>query len=520
MADLKAELKCSICLDVFQDPVTLWCGHNFCRRCIDHAWETLSNFYMCPQCRKRFRSRPVLSKNINLSNIAEHFHSTQEENDDTDVFCNYCDLSCPAVKTCLQCETSMCKQHLQNHNWSVQHTLLDPTNLENQKCPIHKKILGYYCTVDESCICFSCCLDSEHRDHQVEPLNEASEKKKERLRKLVETMNSDIEETEREVQHLQEDMRKVEEKAGVVTKRVHDRFREVRRQLLVLEETLVTDILLKKEETLNPYEKLIQELEKKKDELLMSKRRAEALCHETNPFSVLQEQQSSTGDIIQGERSCKLLHNAGGLDVRLISKTLQIGLCDIMLGLNIWFYIQKPADLVLDTTTAAYNIQVSDDLKTVNHSETIQNIPEKNEGFEGNQVVSTRSFNSERYYWEVETSDYGNWGIGVCYSSMDRRGDQSSLGCNNKSWCLQRCDGRLMVLYNGHIISLPSRASCNGVRVYLDYNGGRLSFYELSNPVRYLYTVSVTFTEPLHAAFMVQNSWLRIRNEKRRLHDT
>uniref|UniRef100_A0A8D3DTA7 RING-type domain-containing protein n=1 Tax=Scophthalmus maximus TaxID=52904 RepID=A0A8D3DTA7_SCOMX len=40
-------LTCGLCLSIFTDPVTLLCGHSFCRRCITGAVNTRGR---CPQC--------------------------------------------------------------------------------------------------------------------------------------------------------------------------------------------------------------------------------------------------------------------------------------------------------------------------------------------------------------------------------------------------------------------------------------------------------------------------------------
>lgn len=41
------DLVCSICLSIFSDPVTLLCGHSFCRQCITGV---LDATHRCPHC--------------------------------------------------------------------------------------------------------------------------------------------------------------------------------------------------------------------------------------------------------------------------------------------------------------------------------------------------------------------------------------------------------------------------------------------------------------------------------------
>lgn len=38
MQSLREEAVCAICLDYFQDPVSIACGHNFCRECVTQLW--------------------------------------------------------------------------------------------------------------------------------------------------------------------------------------------------------------------------------------------------------------------------------------------------------------------------------------------------------------------------------------------------------------------------------------------------------------------------------------------------
>uniref|UniRef100_A0A3B4DI93 RING-type domain-containing protein n=1 Tax=Pygocentrus nattereri TaxID=42514 RepID=A0A3B4DI93_PYGNA len=52
--------RCPVCTDVLKDPVSIPCGHSYCKTCIQTYWTkpTLENSYCCPQCRKSFRTRP------------------------------------------------------------------------------------------------------------------------------------------------------------------------------------------------------------------------------------------------------------------------------------------------------------------------------------------------------------------------------------------------------------------------------------------------------------------------------
>ncbi|CAJ1085924.1 E3 ubiquitin-protein ligase TRIM58 [Xyrichtys novacula] len=66
------QVHCSICLDVFTNPVSIPCGHNFCQGCILGYWKT-SPLYQCPMCKKSFYKRPDISINTVLREIAEQF---------------------------------------------------------------------------------------------------------------------------------------------------------------------------------------------------------------------------------------------------------------------------------------------------------------------------------------------------------------------------------------------------------------------------------------------------------------
>ncbi|XP_077327049.1 E3 ubiquitin/ISG15 ligase TRIM25-like [Lithobates pipiens] len=511
--DLRAELKCTICLNIYTDPVLLRCGHNFCRVCIGHVLDTQdgSGSYFCPKCREKFQHRPALQRNITLRNTVENFLSAQPYKEESGVFCTYCvDYPVPAVRSCLHCEDSLCDKHLRVHKKTPEHVLCDPTlSMESRKCSVHKKILEYYCTEDDICICVSCTLAGEHQGHQVTMLDKASEKKKEKLRNIHQKLMTKKTNMEQRVQSLKEHKRKVEGKAAGDTERVTALFRDLRRRLEDLEKRVLRE-MSERTERISIF---ILDLEIKKEELSRNIRHIEELCNVTDPLTVLQE--SDTGDLCDTEdgdnedreRHEELLHDGGGLDV---AGVLHIDLSAIITGVNVYFYLQEAADILPDVKTANNKLHISADRKTVSKSDIIQNYLETPERFQDcPQVLSSRSFSSGRHYWDVDVGGSDECVVGMCYPSIDRRGLQSQIGRNNKSWGLVKISNQYWLIHDNNKLLLPTNISSNRVRVYLDYEAGRISFFYLSDPIRH-HTLITTFTEPLHAGIWLGEGCVKI----------
>ncbi|XP_068121925.1 E3 ubiquitin/ISG15 ligase TRIM25-like [Hyperolius riggenbachi] len=575
-ADLSKELECPICLSIYTDPVNLPCGHNYCRACIDHVLDTQkAGGYSCPECRRKYKGRPTLQRNIALRNIAERFLSTQHQKEVIGVCCTYCFQSpVAAVKSCLHCEASLCDNHLKIHSKAPEHVFCDPTSsLENRKCSVHRKILEYYCTEDAACICVSCSLAGEHRGHQVEILAHASEKKKKKLRNDLKKLRAETEEAEKGVRSLQNSMKKAQEKADGETKRVTGIFRDIRRRLADLEKKVLSEITGQLNQVTLSYENAIQQLEIKKNKLSRKKHQIEELCNMADPLTVLQKSETSDlGDTEVGnkskEKNDKLLRDGGDLDVARISHTLHTGLADIISGVKIpkragaqapprsstedkapdaaqqpwppsrpvWtlqhVHIQDAgpntevppltlgmpvyADILLDEDTAGYYIHVSGDGKTASRSDSRQQYPTAPERFlVFPQVLSFRTFSSGRHYCDVDVRNSDNWRIGMCYSSIDRKGGLSMIGSNEKSWVLDRGgEHHYTVKHNRQDIMLYSDMPKHKIRIYLHYEAGQISFHALcSDSFRPIHTFAATFTEPLHIVLCVSQGSVTICRE-------
>ncbi|XP_047426823.1 E3 ubiquitin-protein ligase TRIM21-like [Mugil cephalus] len=197
------ELTCSICLDLFNDPVSTPCGHNFCQACIGGYWAS-SAVCTCPLCKRQFDERPQLSINKVFALIADKykearygaaglpvparngmdtssaagFSSTNpflmappEEPGEEVVWCDVCTgVKKPAVSSCLTCTASYCTEHVQPHQTTAfysKHTLMDPQEaLKGRTCSLHHRLLEVYCRTCQRCICAICVLE-EHRTHKT-----------------------------------------------------------------------------------------------------------------------------------------------------------------------------------------------------------------------------------------------------------------------------------------------------------------------------------------------------------------
>uniref|UniRef100_A0A8C5QDS7 B30.2/SPRY domain-containing protein n=1 Tax=Leptobrachium leishanense TaxID=445787 RepID=A0A8C5QDS7_9ANUR len=200
-------------------------------------------------------------------------------------------------------------------------------------------------------------------------------------------------------------------------------------------------------------------------------------------------------------------------DMLLDVNTASDMLLDVNTASHMLLDVNTASDMLLDVNTAGNDVSVSENLKTVSWSGINQRRPETPERFQDSpQVLSSRSFSSGRHYWEVEVSESGGWRVGMTYPSIKRRGGkQSWIGENNKSWCLEKIYNKMYYMIHDSIeIQFPHPSSCRRLGIFLDYEVGRLSFYELCDPIRHLNTFTSAFTEPLHAGFWVygDNTWI------------
>ncbi|CAL8347561.1 unnamed protein product [Merluccius merluccius] len=514
--------SCSICLDVFNSPVSTPCGHNFCRTCITTFWDDQVQ-YNCPVCNELFHTRPDLRVNTLLSEMVDQFRRSvrveeQPSVEPGEVPCDVCTgTQLKAVKSCLVCLTSYCHTHLEPHQRVARlkkHQLVEPTDrLEDRMCKKHDRLLELFCQTDQVCVCQICTV-TDHKSHPVVPLKEEHEVKKAQLGK-----------TESEVQQMiQERKRKIQEINNTVQRSKADAVREIADGEQVLTalmrcikkqwDEFDQTVKEKLKSTENQAEGLIKQLKQEIKDLTNRSSEVKQLTHTEDHLHFLQTFRSldnppptrdwTTVEVCPPSYVGTLRRSLDQLEETLnmeMKKTLSMEMKKVP---YLRSSLKKYAcGLTLDPNTAHRRLSLSEDHREVKWVEEDQSYPDHPERFDSWSQVLCREGLTGRCYWEVERR--GEVAIGVTYRGITRRGPgkDSMLGKNNKSWCLVCNDGRYSAYYNGRGTALPPPPSgSTRVGVYVDRPAGSLSFYRVSpgvggssDTLTLIHTFQTTFTQ-------------------------
>ncbi|XP_010127307.1 PREDICTED: probable E3 ubiquitin-protein ligase TRIM8 [Chlamydotis macqueenii] len=190
---LEKELICPICLKIYSSPVSLSCGHTFCNECTQKACSN-QNRFSCPLCCAQADPSTELEPNDLLCNRLLDAPAHQEEENheaqceekgessgqqDKVILCDFClQEPQPAVKTCLNCEASLCQAHVSKHcteGLLKDHVLSEPCDawFLSKRCPRHGTVLESFCKTDSIWVCMLCCVTGSHKNHEVATLEEA-----------------------------------------------------------------------------------------------------------------------------------------------------------------------------------------------------------------------------------------------------------------------------------------------------------------------------------------------------------
>ncbi|XP_060900883.1 E3 ubiquitin-protein ligase TRIM39-like [Labrus mixtus] len=505
----EAHFLCSICLDVFNRPVTIPCGHNFCKSCITEDWK-INRKCKCPVCKKIFDLIPELHVNTFISELAIQFKQeavkkASEIAQPGEVPCDVCTgVRLRALKSCPVCLASYCEIHLERHqtvSGLTRHKLIEPLdNLEDKICTKHDELMELYCKADQMCVC-RFCAETDHESHDVVPLAEESKGRKTELRETQAEFQQMVQERELKIRELRQSASLSREAADREIADGVQVFTALTRFVETGLSELTEQIRQKQKTTAKQAEDYIKELNQETSEVRKRNAEVEQLSRSDDHHRLLQTFSSLKASLPSKNWTGISLRQPSceGTIARAVAElkeTLSKGVEKLLDG-ELQRVQRYAVDVTLDPDTAHPKLLLSDDGKQVNHSDEVRNLPDNPERFSFCVIVlGKQSFSTERFYYEVEVRGKTKWDLGVVSVSANRKGQITS--CPEAGyWTLQLRNGNEYVALTDPDILLSVRAQPQKVGVFVDYDEGLVSFYNVdAKDMIYSFT-GCSFTEDL-----------------------
>ncbi|CAL8406753.1 unnamed protein product, partial [Arctogadus glacialis] len=158
---------------------------------------------------------------------------------------------------------------------------------------------------------------------------------------------------------------------------------------------------------------------------------------------------------------------------------------------------QYEVDVTLDPDTAQATLILSEDGKQVHDGGVVKKLPGNPKRFTFRIFVLTKqSFSSGRFYFEVQVKEHTAWRLGVASKSINRN-DQIIVTPKMGYWTLYFNKGGL-IFQDNPAVRLPMGAELQKVGVFVDYDEGVVSFYDVEARVHIYSATGCTFSEPLY----------------------
>ncbi|XP_070594090.1 zinc finger protein RFP-like [Erythrolamprus reginae] len=438
---LHKEATCSVCLEYFRDPVSIACGHSFCRACITQCWKDQSTNFSCPQCREIALQRNF-RPNRELGNVVE------------------------------------ITRRLSLHALQGAAAAGQEEGEGRPLCEKHQEALKLFCSEEESLICCICREARAHRSHTVYPIEEAAQDYKKEIECRLQKLKEELEKLLRlklagEVRH-QESLNQTDterQKVVMEFEQMHHFLDEQEKLLLAQLKEIEREIVkhqkiydMKVSDEIVALTILIDEIEEKLEqpdsEFLQDIR--STLCRfDKDPFQVPE------GMPIKMEKRLEEFSEKNTVLAEML-KSLKDTLPS-ELGTE-W------VNITLDRDTANPQVIISEDRKSARWDVTRTDVPHNPKRFKSSCcVLGCEGFTSGRHYWEVNVEDGGIWAIGVARGSV-RRKIELKLTPEEGIWALQGDFGQYQAL-TSPVTALPLLCTPRRIRVFLDYERGQVEFF-------------------------------------------
>ncbi|NWV96983.1 TRI65 protein, partial [Machaerirhynchus nigripectus] len=479
---LEEKLVCSICLELFRVPVTLPCGHNFCKRCISGHWDKQKQApaetdarYTCPECRRGFKRCPELEKNVTLYSVVELARDGDARGSATG-----------------GCEVA-------------------PAEL----CPQHGRPLELYCEDERRCICCVCTVRGCQRHRRV-LFEEERAKKQTLLNESLEKVQEESERIELAMEELEVQTQSIKDSSEELKAGIQSKFSHLRKALEDFQFQTVARIEQEQVAALERVEKNWNLLKDHLDILGQHRERAQSLLACPDHRTFLQE-----FPLLPPLESPEALVPVE-FDVAAVIKPISEILTDIsrLLLEDLPGAVAPKApeptgqapptpllfpdhrNLTFNAETANKYLELSKGARKATHGPGA--VPGQDQGprFEPWQVLCTQSYGPGHHYWEVKISSHSVI-LGVTYRGLPReqqQGHRFNIGLDGGSWGLQVREDCYLAWHKGRAEKIREQLFKN-LGVSLDYGKGLLSFYGLGERTQLIHSFHSVFTEPLYPVF-------------------
>ncbi len=158
-------------------------------------------------------------------------------------------------------------------------------------------------------------------------------------------------------------------------------------------------------------------------------------------------------------------------------------------------------DVTLDPDTAHPKLILSDDGKQVRCGDIEQKLPDKPERFDPCPcVLGKEGFSSGRFYFEVQVKGKTEWDLGVVRESINRKGTITASPSNG-CWSVWLRNGDEYDACDDSPVSLSLKVKPQRVGVFVDYEEGLVSFYDVESSSHIYSFTAQSFTEKLYPYF-------------------
>ncbi|XP_071752462.1 E3 ubiquitin-protein ligase TRIM50-like [Centroberyx gerrardi] len=432
LQSLEDQLRCPVCLDTFTEPLMLQCGHSYCRCCVRSMTMDLMGQLQCPVCRCAVDGDSP-PPNVSLARIIEALQ----------------DVSVSG-------------------------------RAQPESCPQHHNPLSLYCEDERMVICGLCGSIGAHRGHKITPVSSVYSRMKEDISCLMTEFQTQKRKLEEQICKMAYNKSRITNESDVLKWVVRKEFGDLRRCLELEEAGFMQRVESSAAALISSLQNQTDQLNHNLTRLQDAQNTLQNLSNEGHLDFIMKY-----GSIAPRFRESQELQQR---EERMFSSVnFKPGFNHSDIKLTVWRRLQRqvlpaPELLRLDPLTAHPMLELRHGDTVVGCGVLLRRLPNNPERFSYSYcVLANRGFSSGKHYWEVEVGDKPKWRLGLIKGTTNRK---AKLAKNPESgvWLIGLREGRVYEAFTSPRVVLPVSAPPRRVGVFLDYEGGTLTFYNADSP--------------------------------------